>query len=275
MDLCDSGSPLPTPPLCSQAYSTPHLLPPPPCYFQFSAPVVLCNDVSAAAPLPSHLTSTTHVPLAAPRSRTLPQPRAAPPPKPQPSPNPPPQSRSQPAPRRSLPAPRAPASFRSCAPLPSAAVPTTSSPNKLKQSSHRRAARGPALLEKVAAPARQAASKVAAKTSSKSTESSPIADLRRGRAPAKSRARSGSKKGKAERKPYHWSAEEHTRFMQGLERFGSADASGRIGGGKVSVGLGPGVAEQIAGHVGTRSVSQVRSHAQKFFLRLHRNAKDK
>ena len=47
----------------------------------------------------------------------------------------------------------------------------------------------------------------------------------------------------------------------------------RAGAGKVSVGLGPGVAEQIAVFVGSRSVSQVRSHAQKYFLRLHRAAK--
>ncbi|KAJ1485332.1 hypothetical protein T484DRAFT_1793883 [Baffinella frigidus] len=40
----------------------------------------------------------------------------------------------------------------------------------------------------------------------------------------------------------------------------------------VSVGLGPGVAEQIAVHVTSRSVSQVRSHAQKYFLRLYRGS---
>ena len=59
--------------------------------------------------------------------------------------------------------------------------------------------------------------------------------------------------------------------MAGLELFG-ADATrpGLPYQGKVSVGLGPGVAEQIAVHVTSRSVSQVRSHAQKYFLRLYR-----
>ena len=79
-------------------------------------------------------------------------------------------------------------------------------------------------------------------------------------------------KGKADRKPYHWSGEEHVRFMQGLALFSLDSPGGAPGQGKVSVGLGPGVAEQIAVHVTSRSVSQVRSHAQKYFLRLYRGA---
>ena len=67
------------------------------------------------------------------------------------------------------------------------------------------------------------------------------------------------------RKSYHWSAEEHSRFLAALEDFGASSCSdaspvgaGQRGGvERVPVGLGHGVAERIAGHVGTRSVSQV------------------
>ena len=69
-------------------------------------------------------------------------------------------------------------------------------------------------------------------------------------------------------KHYHWSGEEHARFMQGLGLFGTIDAQERAGPGRVSVGLGPWVAEQIALRVPSRTVSQVRSHAQKYFLGL-------
>lgn len=46
-----------------------------------------------------------------------------------------------------------------------------------------------------------------------------------------------------------WTKEEHRRFLEGLERFGAGDA------------------HSIAWHVGTRSVTQVRTHAQKYFLK--------
>mmetsp|Transcript_1012 Transcript_1012/g.2248 ORF Transcript_1012/g.2248 Transcript_1012/m.2248 type:complete len:359 (-) Transcript_1012:84-1160(-) len=52
-----------------------------------------------------------------------------------------------------------------------------------------------------------------------------------------------------------WTPEEHQKFLEGLAKFGSNDS------------LGPGGAELISLYMGTRSVLQVRSHAQKHFLR--------
>ena len=67
-----------------------------------------------------------------------------------------------------------------------------------------------------------------------------------------------------------WTADEHARFVDSLARFGQKDRGETNG--RVGVGLGPGVAELIAVVVGTRNVSQVRSHAQKYFLQLNRTA---
>lgn len=50
----------------------------------------------------------------------------------------------------------------------------------------------------------------------------------------------------------YWTPEEHRRFLEGLEMFGSKDI------------------KAISNHVGTRNATQVRTHAQKYYLRLTR-----
>jgi SHAQKYF class myb-like DNA-binding protein len=52
--------------------------------------------------------------------------------------------------------------------------------------------------------------------------------------------------------PRYWSCEEHSRFLEGLELYGAKDI------------------KAISNHVGTRSSTQVRTHAQKYYLRLAR-----
>eukprot|EP00287_Rhodomonas_sp_CCMP768_P007662 CAMPEP_0196722606 /NCGR_PEP_ID=MMETSP1091-20130531/4934_1 /TAXON_ID=302021 /ORGANISM="Rhodomonas sp., Strain CCMP768" /LENGTH=180 /DNA_ID=CAMNT_0042064351 /DNA_START=11 /DNA_END=553 /DNA_ORIENTATION=- len=62
--------------------------------------------------------------------------------------------------------------------------------------------------------------------------------------------------------PAPWTAEEETIFLMGLDQFGcSRSETG-------SVGLGPGVARMLAEMIGTRTASQIRSHAQKHFQRI-------
>lgn len=50
----------------------------------------------------------------------------------------------------------------------------------------------------------------------------------------------------------YWTAEEHSRFLEGLKLFGQKDI------------------KSISRHVGTRSATQVRTHAQKYYLRIER-----
>lgn len=50
----------------------------------------------------------------------------------------------------------------------------------------------------------------------------------------------------------YWTADEHGRFLEGLELFGQKDI------------------KAISRHVGTRSATQVRTHAQKYYLRIAR-----
>ena len=70
----------------------------------------------------------------------------------------------------------------------------------------------------------------------------------------------------------HWTPEEEERFLTALDRFGPKEAESSTGYGRVSVRLGPGVAEMISIVVGTRSVAQVRSHVQKHYIRKEREA---
>lgn len=50
----------------------------------------------------------------------------------------------------------------------------------------------------------------------------------------------------------YWTADEHSRFLEGLKLFGQKDI------------------KSISRHVGTRSATQVRTHAQKYYLRIER-----
>ena len=70
----------------------------------------------------------------------------------------------------------------------------------------------------------------------------------------------------------HWTPEEEGRFLKALERFGPKEVETDPNTGRVSVRLGPGVSELISMVVGTRSVTQVRSHVQKHFIRMEREA---
>ncbi|KAL6062571.1 Myb-like protein I [Balamuthia mandrillaris] len=53
----------------------------------------------------------------------------------------------------------------------------------------------------------------------------------------------------------YWTPEEHQRFLEGVEKYGPKDV------------------KAIAAHVGTRNPTQVRTHAQKYYLRIERERK--
>jgi hypothetical protein len=89
-----------------------------------------------------------------------------------------------------------------------------------------------------------------------------------------------SKKGKGEKlqgckqavSRRHWTAVEEECFLQALHRFGPKEVDFDPITGRISVRLGPGVAEMISMAVGTRTVTQIRSHVQKHYIRLEREA---
>jgi len=69
-----------------------------------------------------------------------------------------------------------------------------------------------------------------------------------------------------------WTPEEEAKFLKALDKLGPKDTETDPRTGRVSVRLGPGVAEIISLVVGSRSVAQVRSHAQKHYIRKEREA---
>mmetsp|Transcript_16900 Transcript_16900/g.38483 ORF Transcript_16900/g.38483 Transcript_16900/m.38483 type:complete len:261 (-) Transcript_16900:19-801(-) len=65
-----------------------------------------------------------------------------------------------------------------------------------------------------------------------------------------------------------WSKEEHKLFLEGIKKYHEPNIHGStVSEEERRVGLGQGIAELIAEHVKTRSVAQVRSHAQKYFIK--------
>ena len=72
------------------------------------------------------------------------------------------------------------------------------------------------------------------------------------------------------RKP--WATDEEERFRRALKHFGPQEIEKHPVTGRLSVRLGPGVAEMISMVVRSRSVAQVRSHVQKYYIRLEREA---
>eukprot|EP00960_Hanusia_phi_P049726 759732-Hanusia_phi.AAC.3 len=67
-----------------------------------------------------------------------------------------------------------------------------------------------------------------------------------------------------------WSPKEHQKFLDALKKFNISCNRETKEDGRMYAGLGPHVADLIAMDIGTRTVSQVRSHAQKYFQRLSR-----
>eukprot|EP00961_Rhodomonas_salina_P242167 3271621-Rhodomonas_salina.1 len=76
-----------------------------------------------------------------------------------------------------------------------------------------------------------------------------------------------TKQRKEKKKLRAWTPQEHERFVVALTMLRTEKTEAVRKDGERSVGLGPGIAETIASMVGSRNAAQVRSHAQKYFLR--------
>ncbi|VFQ91739.1 unnamed protein product [Cuscuta campestris] len=88
---------------------------------------------------------------------------------------------------------------------------------------------------------------------------SDVADIEAGLIQLPNYSVAADKKIKERRKPAsQWSAEEHKRFLEGLNKFGKGDWKS--------------IARQC---VKTRSATQVASHAQKYFIHLEKDVKNK
>jgi len=93
---------------------------------------------------------------------------------------------------------------------------------------------------------------VAAKTASCPTVVPPLAGAS---GTLKAAARGTTPNDEGRKSPCrYWTAEEHVRFLEGLEKYGHKDI------------------KAISRHVETRNATQVRTHAQKYYLRLAREA---
>lgn len=91
--------------------------------------------------------------------------------------------------------------------------------------------------------------------------------------PSSKKGASAGQSGKQNPSRRYWTPQEQAVFLKALERFGPtqvANTAVETATGRVSVRLGPGVAEMMAILIGTRSCAQVRSHVQKHFIRLER-----
>eukprot|EP00960_Hanusia_phi_P000193 5329-Hanusia_phi.AAC.1 len=102
------------------------------------------------------------------------------------------------------------------------------------------------------------------RSSDDSDEAAPADQIRSHQLPKKSKKRQAKIQGSVQKR---WSKDEHERFLEGLRLYCPYAGLSRGDRGKVFVGLGAGIAQAIACMVGTRTELQVRSHAQKYFLK--------
>ncbi|EKX31251.1 hypothetical protein GUITHDRAFT_46437, partial [Guillardia theta CCMP2712] len=71
-----------------------------------------------------------------------------------------------------------------------------------------------------------------------------------------------------------WTPLEHARFVKALRAYQSTTSTSETSDGGRGAVLGPGVARKIAEYVKTRTESQVRSHAQKYFRQLQKDREE-